>query len=104
MATIIKNFTPAPTCWQCRFLTEAEWLCLAANRHIYKSDNPKPKWCPIEEWPKGTWEYIGLKDEYGFCEHFVCSRCNMAQTDPWQYCGNCGAEMEPFTGKRVSEE
>lgn len=47
MATIIKNFTPAKTCWRCPFLTETEWRCLAADRHIYKSDNPKPSWCPI---------------------------------------------------------
>lgn len=95
MATIIKNFIPAKTCWQCRFLTEAEWRCLAADRHIYKSDNPKPSWCPIVEQKQGEWQIDGFVDfDDGTIQVMLkCSVCGTTQGVMTDYCPNCGASM-----------
>ena len=46
---IIENFTLPSTCWRCKFLTEEDWRCLVTDRSVYRSDAPKPKWCPLKE-------------------------------------------------------
>lgn len=77
MATIIKNFKPSSTCWQCRFLTETEWRCLAADRHIYKDDNPKPKWCPIVEVVNPYCDYYDLGECEVYKRDLCCDNCEM---------------------------
>lgn len=47
MAIIIKTMDKPTSCWRCRFLTEAEWLCLACKRYVYNVEQPIPAWCPI---------------------------------------------------------
>lgn len=47
MAIILKTMDKPTSCWRCPFLTEEEWLCIPAKRHVYNTDQPKPSWCPV---------------------------------------------------------
>lgn len=52
MAIIIETMNEPSSCWRCPFLTEQEWLCIPANRHVYNVEQPKPKWCPVRPAPE----------------------------------------------------
>ena len=49
MSIIVKNLEVPETCVWCYFYDKVNFYCEATRRRIYKIDNPKPKWCPIEE-------------------------------------------------------
>ncbi len=49
MTVLIKNMEAPKTCDGCHFYDDIDRYCDAADRHLYRSDRPKPDWCPIEE-------------------------------------------------------
>jgi len=49
MAILIKNIDMPKTCYGCNFYDDISHYCDVANRRMYQIDNPKPRWCPLEE-------------------------------------------------------
>ena len=97
MAIIIETMDKPTSCWKCPFLTEEEWRCLAANRHVYNVEQPIPAWCPIEEaeTKKGRWlpdEWVDYDD--GTSRLIMkCSLCGGQIGGLVDYCPYCGAKM-----------
>lgn len=49
MTILIKDMDAPKSCDGCQFYDDISRYCDAANRRIYKIDQPKPRWCPIKE-------------------------------------------------------
>ena len=108
---VIENFTLPSTCWRCKFLTEEDWRCLVTDRSVYRSDAPKPKWCPLKEQAHGKWLRFGKSTCINGIEYLPPRTCSVCGASPLfhyaeiggelyeeecfsNYCPKCGARMD----------
>ena len=80
MTVLIKNMDKPKSCDGCQFYDDISRYCDAANRRLYKIDQPLPRWCPIEEAVQCK-ECVHYNPKY----HYTCTVMDWS-TDEHGYC------------------